>query len=84
MQSSSTSSSDPIGYLFDLGAAGLLGGFTLFLLLGMLWSSGAFNDVAAPFLLGAFGVLFIGNRRQDGGIRGPSTPPVRASGPPTP
>jgi hypothetical protein len=64
-------------YLFDVGAAALLAGFTGFLVLGLVYSSGLFNDLAAPFLLAAFALLYSGNRRADalvGVSSGPSHP----------
>jgi len=68
--------------LFDLGAAGLLGGFTTLLLLGALWSSNALNLLAAPFLLAAFGVVYFGNHRQNDREPTGSAPSERASEPP--
>jgi hypothetical protein len=82
MESRTTSPTDRTDDLFDLGATGLLGGFTALLILGALWSSNAFNDLAAPFLLAAFAVVYFGNRRQDDRARRSSTPPVSVSGPP--
>jgi len=82
MKPGANSPPDRTDDLFDLGAASLLGGFTVLLLLGALWSSNAFNDLAAPFLLGAFAVVYFANRRQDDRTRSVSTPVVAASRPP--
>jgi hypothetical protein len=69
--SRAASSSASREHLFDLGATALFAGFTAFLVFGLIWSSGVFNDLAAPFLLGSFGTLYLGNRRQDAHGRTP-------------
>jgi len=73
MEPRSPSRSDRKDDLFDLAATGLLGGFTVLLLLGSLWSSNGLNELAAPFLLGAFVVVYFGNRSQDNRSRNSPT-----------
>jgi hypothetical protein len=70
-------------YLFDVGAAALLTGFTGFLVLGLVYSSSLFNDLAAPFLLAAFVLLYAGNRRTDALAEVSSGPSSKMTPPPS-